>query len=219
MTLPPPASDALPRGMRNATVLCLVLAGLVGIFSATEAASLTSLSAEREASTGGSSLFGDPVLMEKAAAAQAAAYAKAVVPMQVARGMTLGALAVAAGLVFVAAGRLIRPVGLPREGMRGLLGGAAMVAAMLRAIDGSQMTVVALRVGTAAGKVMLESEPYRSDPSTYAALPSIYSLVVAGFAVLQTAVVAGGLLALSMYFRSQKVKQIVAFQDKQTRST
>ena len=204
---------ALPQGLRNTTLLCLVLGGTVGLFSASEAASLTNLSAIRETPTRGSSFFGDPAVMEKASAAQVTAYTQAVEPMQVPRGLTLGALAIACGLVFVSAGRLLRPQGMPREGMRWLLGGALIAAAMLRAIDGAQMTVVAKRIGAAAGKVMLEAEPYRSDPSAYASMPALVSAMIAGFAVLQTAVVAGGLLALSLYFRSEKVRKIIAFRD------
>jgi len=211
-------ADALPLGLRNATLVSLVVAGSVGLFSASEAASLTNLSAIRESPTRGGSFFGDPAVMEKAQAAQLLAYTRAIEPMQAPRGITLGALAIACGLVFVAAGRLLRPVGMPREGMRWLLGGALMAAAMLRAIDGAQMTVVAKRIGAAAGKVMLEAEPYRSDPATYQSLPGLVSTAIAGFSVLQTAVIAGGLLALSLYFRSEKVRQIIAFRDRQPKA-
>jgi hypothetical protein len=213
--VPTRPAHALPLGLRNATVVCMVLSGLVGLFSASEAASLTNLSAIRESPARGASLFGDPKVMEKASEAQAKAYVQAIEPMQVPRGLTLGALAIVSGLAFVAAGRLLRPLGMPREGMRWLLGGALIAAAMLRAIDGAQMTVVAKRIGAAAGKVMLESEPYSSDPAAFASMPGLVATAIAGFAAVQTAVVAGGLLGLALYYRSEKVRQIIAFRDKQ----
>ena len=49
----------------------------------------------------------------------------------------LGSLAVVCAFVFVAARRMLRPGGMPREGMRRLLSGAAISAAILRTIDGA----------------------------------------------------------------------------------
>ncbi len=213
--VPTREAGPLPVGLRNTAIACLVLVGGVGLLSASEAASLTNLAAVREAPARGTSFFADPALVEKAQTAQLAAYVSAVEPMQTSRGLVLGALAIACSLAFVSALRLLRPGGLPRESMRGVLGGAALAAAMLRAIDGAQAAVVARKVGLAAARVLLDAEPYRSDPATYRALPDWVAAFITGISVAQTAVVAGGLLVLSLYFRSEKVRQIVAFRDGQ----
>jgi hypothetical protein len=65
------------------------------------------------------------------------------------RSFLLGSLAVVCALAFVAAARILRPGGMPREGMRRLLSWASLLAAILRTIDGAQFQVVIDHMGAA----------------------------------------------------------------------
>ena len=126
--------------------------------------------------------------------------------------MTLVALSMACMLVFVASGRFLWPGGIAREATRRLLGAGTLAIAITRTIDGAQWTVVAKRAGEAMRTATLAPER-AADVSTAAAAEWMPRVAV-GIAVFQTAVVAGTFLFLSVYFRSEKVRQIVCLKDR-----
>ena len=206
----------MPLGIRNAAIVCLVLSALCGLFAAQHAVMLLQLDELRHrpaTKLKGWPLQGGDQQLE-AALAQGEeqgqiAIASALESMRELRALTLIGLAAACALSFVGASRMLRPFGLPREGVRRLIAGAALAAGILRTIDGAQLAVVAKRQGIALGNAF-KSLPAASDAARLAPLFPKLSLIAA---VLQTLVVAGAFLLVSQFFRSERVKQIVAFRD------
>ncbi|MBU8899759.1 hypothetical protein DRW03_22730 [Corallococcus sp. H22C18031201] len=203
--------EGLPRRVRIAAAVCLVLSILTGMLSAMEAIGLSHFSEYREAhleQRRTTLLGGDPIVAERLYEAQFAALE----PMREPRSVLLGALAVACAFTFVASGRLLRPAGLPRDGMRRMLGGAALTAAILRTIDGAQWTVVARRMGVAMAE-NLGKLPEFQDPLAADQLKQFMPSLMAGSSVLQTAVVAGTFALIGQYFRSQGVRDAITAKD------
>lgn len=184
--------------MRAAAIACVALTGLVGLWAASEAMGLSRLSELEEIQPPADSLLGAPDVLR--------AQMQALEGMREARSLTLTGLAVACAVAFVAAMRLLRPVAIPRERMRQVLGGAALVAAVFRTLDGAQLAVVAKRMAGPLAKAVA-SLPELSDPADAAELTRLMpSLFVAGVA-LQTALVSGALALFALYFRSERVRQ------------
>lgn len=198
------STPTLPRRIRFAAVVCLVLSGLTGLFALSELMSLGHLSELREAKEPRLSMFGDPAVTQQALEAQLSALE----PMRESRSLVLGALSVACAFVFVAAGRMLRPGGLPLERVRRLLGGAAIVAALLRTIDGAQWAVVAKRMALTLADA-LSKQPEFQSPEMAAQLKPTVLFFMSASTMLQTAVIAGTLALLGQYFRSETVRQAV----------
>jgi hypothetical protein len=205
---PPPK---LPRGIRIAAVLCLVLSGLTGMSAVTEASSLTQFSEYKDAVLSNAGRFGDRESNEHVLLAQFSALE----PMREPRTFLLGTLAVVCAFVFVAAGRMLRPGGLPREGMRRLLGGAAILAAILRTIDGAQWMVVVDRMSAALVKGPF---PPEQDATSIELIQSVGPFVLSAGYIAVTAFVAGAFILLGQYFRSERVRKVVTAQDGPTES-
>jgi hypothetical protein len=199
----------LPRGLRFAAGVCLMLSGLTGLFALSEAMNLGRLSELKEARPPSLSLPGnDPVISARTLEAQLSALED----MRESRALVLGALALTCALSFVSAGRLLRPGGLPLGRMRRLLGGATLASAILRTIDGAQMTVVARRAGQAMASAM-GSLPELQDPTVAAQVKSLMPSFMAGTMVLQTAFIAGTFALLAQYFRSERIRLLLGDQD------
>ena len=131
------AAGEFPGRLRLASLLTVVLSGLCGLFSAWDGFSLIRLDDLKRAQP----FFkpsGDPVLAEQLWSARLAALEHIREP----RMVVLFALALACSLCFVASTRLLRPAGLPREGVRRILVWGLVSAAVLRTIDGAQDTVL-----------------------------------------------------------------------------
>ena len=205
----PPSSVATPRRLRHAALAVFVLTFVIGLLSVAEAFGLSTLDQHRnrvEAEAQRFDFLGDPGLLSAANGAQIATLEG----MKVARGVVLGALAAACGMAFVSALRLLRPDGLPREGVRRLLVSSLIATAVVRTIDGAQWAVVAQRSMRAAVAHLKTVEPRvgMAIPE-----PILEPLTLAGV-LAHTALVAGLLLLLAQYFRSERVKQLVALQDR-----
>jgi hypothetical protein len=206
----PPQLVATPPRMRHAALLVVALTFLVGLLSAAEAFGLGSLDEYRQRVQADAQRFaflGDPGLLAAANEAQMSALEG----MKQSRGLVLGALAAACGVAFVSALRLLRPDGLSREGVRRVLVASLIVTAGLRTVDGAQWAVVAQRSMRAAVAHLMALDPLNGIPIPE---PILQPLTLAGVLV-HTAFVAGSLLLLAQYFRSEKVKQLVASQDRQ----
>jgi len=192
-------------------VLCLILSGMTGMYSAMEASSLVNLSESKENTLRGMSGLGDPALIERMETVVHAQTA-ALEPMREPRSLILGSLAVTCAFAFVAAARMLRPAGLPREGMRRLLGGAAIIAAFLRIIDGAQWLVVVKRANAATVDAMILPIKDMQDPAAdfvRQIVPHIPPLL----ALAHTFFIAGAFVVIGRYFHSDRLREAVTAQD------
>ena len=120
-------------------------------------------------------------------------------------------LAVALSFTFVCALRVLRPGGLPREGVRKLLSASALFTAVLRTIEGAVQTALSLRVARAMSSLI--GQPGWDDSASLAVRPYLaHSLV--GPSVFFTVLVAGSLLLVAQYFRSARMREWAAVQDR-----
>lgn len=209
----PPARQPprLPRGVSFAAVVCLILSGMTGMYAAMEASSLMNLSESKENTLRGMSGLGDPDVIERMERV-VHAQTSALEPMREPRSLILGALAITCALAFVAAGRMLRPAGLPREGMRRLLGGAAIIAALLRIIDGAQWLVVVKRANAATVEAMIL--PLKDLQSPVADLMrQLIPHIPPTLALAHTFFIAGAFVVIGRYFHSDRVREAVTAQD------
>jgi hypothetical protein len=199
-------SGELPRRLRLASLFSVLLSGLCGLFSFWEGFSLWRF-AELKQAQPSVKYLPDPALAEQLHASQVVALEQ----MREPRMVVLFALALACSLGFVASTRLLRPAGLPREGVRRILVWALVAAAALRTIDGAQAAVVY----RSAAEVLRRGLTL-PDTLSGASAEQVRGLVAPtafAVAILQTALVVGPLLLLSQYFRSARVKEWVAHAD------
>jgi hypothetical protein len=124
------------------------------------------------------------------------------------RSFLLACLAFASALTFVALGRLVRPAGLPREGMRKLLVGSALVAAFLRVIEGAQTAVISKKVGSILGAAMNQVPEYQT-PGAHIDFVHFASQGLLAATMGWTVLVAGVFLVLSQHFRSPSIRELV----------
>lgn len=207
MTAPASPARSLPRSIRFAAFVGLVLSAFTGFFALSESMGLSRLSEFKEASGSAHlSIVGDPAIDARISEAQFAALE----PMREPRSLVLGALSVACALVFVSAGRMLRPEGLPLERMRRMLGGAAIAAAMLRTIDGAQGAVVARRMGPVLTEAMKTLPEFQGPAADHL---QVLPWVVSASTVALTALVAGTFALLGQYFRSERVREAISAQD------
>lgn len=206
MSVPAAQPQRLPRGIRIAAVLCLIFSGLTGMSAVTEASSLAQFSDYKEAVLSNAGRFGDRDSNEHVLLAQFSALE----PMRDTRTALLGSLAVACAFVFVSAARMLRPGGMPREGMRRLLSGSAIAAAILRTIDGAQWMVVVDHMGAALVKGPF---PSWQDPTSIELIQRFGPAMLAAGYIGMTAFIAGAFVLLGQYFRSERVRQVVTAQD------
>ncbi|HYO59808.1 hypothetical protein [Archangium sp.] len=205
-----PAPPGLPRGIRFAAWVCLVLSAFTGFSALRETLELSHLAQLRDEVSNLSRFSKDPDLLIAARISEA--QIAALEPMREHRSLVLGALSVACAFAFVASGRLLRPGGLPLERIRRMLGGAALIAALLRTIDGAQWAVVARSIGPIMAE-HLSTLPVFQDPQTAAQLKATLPGLASAFAMVMTAVVAGTFALLGQYFRSDGVRQAISAQD------
>ncbi len=208
----PPLPPALPRRIRFAAAVCLVLSGLTGLLSLKEALELGHLTEVKEARLERLPPMGDPAMTALTIEAEYAALE----PMREPRSLILVALSVACAFTFIASSRLLRPDGLPLESMRRLLGGAAIATAILRTLDGAQLTVVFRRTGFAMAEGLgkaVNVPPELQDPEMLAWMKTFMPVFMTTAAVLWTALVAGTFALLGQYFRSERVRQVITAQD------
>lgn len=210
-----PRPAFMPRGLRFAAGLCLVLSCASGLWAAMEASQLASLPELKQDFRENSATRAkqpDAELNERFITAQFAVLE----PVHESRSVLLGALAVTCAVSFVAAGRLLRPAGISRESMRKMLGATALVAAVLRTIDGAQNAVMTRHMVGPLAEVMRASVEKQGEEAVaffqahlLPALPTV-ALV---WNVVQTALIAGCFALLSQYFRSQRVRDTVVALD------
>lgn len=206
MSEPAPQPPRLPRGIHIAAVLGLIFSGVIGMSSVLELSRLAQLSELKETILSSPGAQGEHALNTNILLAQFSAEDA----MREPRSFLLGSLAVVCAFVFVGASRLLRPGGLPREGMRRMLSWASLLAAVLRTIDGAQFQVVVDHMGTA-----LVKGPFPSEWSAeqLEAIKQYGPAVLTWFYRLLTAAVAGSFAVLGQYFRSERVRQAIVALD------
>jgi hypothetical protein len=200
------ALGELPSRLRLATLLAVLLSGLCGLFSAWDGFSLLRFNELKQAQPP-FKLAPDPVLAEQLRVSRLVALEQ----MREPRMVVLFTLALACSLSFVASTRLLRPAGLPREGIRRILVWALVVSAALRTIDGAQDTVVARSTAEVLRRGLALPEGISAEAAER--LRGLVGPTAFGVAILQTALVVGPLLLLSQYFRSPRVKEWLAAAD------
>jgi hypothetical protein len=150
--------QGLPRGIRLAAWVCLVLSAFTGFFALQETIKLGHLAELRDQANDVTRFSKDADMIAFARVSEAEL--AALEPMRDSRSLVLGALSVACAFIFVSSGRLLRPGGVPMERARRLLSGAAIAAAVLRTIDGAQLAVVARRMGPALAQFITTRPAY-----------------------------------------------------------
>lgn len=212
MKPPDSPTPLLPRRLRFAAAVCLVLSALTGFSALRETLEMEHLGELRDEVSNLSRFSKDPDLIVAARITEAKI--AALEPMREPRTLVLGALAIACSFAFVASGRLLRPGGLPLERMRRVLAGAAILAALLRTIDGAQWAVVARSIAPVMAQ-HLSVLPMFQEAQVAAQLKATLPGIASGFAMAMTALIAGLFALLGQYFRSESVRQAISAQDGQ----
>jgi hypothetical protein len=195
----------MPRSVQNVAILCLIVSGLCGVMAGGETMQLFQLQTMKNEPP----QWGLDPEVDASIAKATEKGVQALEGMRDVRLLTLVLLSIACALAFVGSTRILRPFGLPREGVRKLLVGSALAAALLRTLDGAQLLVVARKESAFLGTALAALKQYQPYPS----LASWVSAFLPLAAAAQTALVAGAFVLVSQYFRSEKVRKIVAFKD------
>jgi hypothetical protein len=195
---------SLPAGIRRASVVAMIAGALMGILSAhSMAAVLEPVDVDALEKQQPPVVAGAPAGFSKLPPAFLKSYVRNLEAMRGSRVAILMLLSIAASLLFVSSLRMIRPLGVPREGVRRLLGGAALACAIFSTMDGAQSTAAARRASAAVDRVAAEEAIADWLPGMFGAAAV---LVWAGF----TLIVAGSFTVLWMYFKSPRVQEQVA---------
>lgn len=206
MTPPPPAP--LPVRVRRITLAVIALAGLVGSAAAQHIGQVIELDTYRSLPAPVPSFWEGNQRAIEAAKAQHQAQANGLESMRGSRAVILLGLTIACSVAFVAALRMLRPAGAAREHARRLLGSTAIVCAVLRTIDGAQMTAVASRAGAAWDKVMEGSDVPGGYPD------GIEQSLMGGMSIFVTVLITGAFVGVATYFRSERLRAVVDAADR-----
>jgi hypothetical protein len=193
---------SVPRPIRRAAMVCLLFSAFVGFFSLNEAMHLEELKPEE--TTKEAVELSVEAQMQPLMKAALEAQVTGLLSMKTSRQWILGGLWVASIFSLVGAMRLVRPSAFPKDKALVLLGRSTFAAALLRVVDGAQMTVIAKKMGLAAAPHAAQVPQLHSLPE--GGLEFLFMAISAGLTLL----VAGGYLTLSMYFRSDKAQQILS---------
>ncbi len=197
----------LPTGLKRVTFIALVLAGMLGFGAAQGMTALydppspSELDFSRLQPLPG--LEKQPDLYQEALKAMALAQISAFESMRGSRTAILLGLWAVSALVFVSSLRMMRPRGAPREGVRRLLATTTLITAVLRTLDGAQAAAVARRAGAAFDRVLAKSTEI---PGGWP--EGLWATGFAGLSMLMSLVIGGGLLMLSRYYRSARVREL-----------
>ena len=201
MTVP---RSAIGSQARAVAILCMLVSGASGFSSVSEAFTLS----ERWSQSTEALPRGTPAADLVARLSEATV--RAMKPDRQARAALLVVLAISLWFTFVCAGRVLRPAGLPREGIRRILCWSATISAGLRTVDGAADAAFALRFARIAGQMVPAGQQL---PAEWL----LQSPFTVGTSVLRTVLVAGALAIIAQYFRSARVKAWAALQDEAPR--
>jgi hypothetical protein len=201
----------LPPGLRRVTLIALVLSVLIGLSAAQGVAALFELPSASELKVDEVEPMGmfekNPVLYREAFKAMTIAQLNAWESMRGSRGLISFALMIATSLVSISALRLLRPMGEPRELARQRLGAVTLAAAVFRTLEGAQSAAIARRAGAAFDKVMGAADVPGGWP------PEFFATGYTAMSMLTSFFVGGGLVMLTLYYRSARVRAQVSALD------
>ena len=197
-------SAPLPPRVRVAAFAAIGLSALVGLGAAGSMAEVLDLEQLMDAGPPKTLPFGDNEYTREALQAQYQAEVGALESMRTSRAVIEILLSTCAAMALVSAVRLLRPAGVPREGVRKMLGSTALACAVLRTLDGAQSTAVARKVGAAVDKALAQSNP----PGGY--LDGMATTGAVTMSLFFTAFFVGCFLVLSAYFGSAGVRALTA---------
>lgn len=189
---------------RAVAIVCMLVSGISGAASVSGAVGLSDVVTRSNESLPRDTPTADLL------ARLAEAHDKAAQPDRHARAALLVVLAISMFFTFVSAGRVLRPAGLPREGIRRLLCGAALASAVLRTVTGGADAAFALRFARLAAQILPAGE-------RFPAASGVTPMLTVGISVAQTVLVAGSLAIIAQYFRSARVKAWAAVKDEAPR--
>jgi hypothetical protein len=191
----------LPAGLKRASMVAMVAGALMGILSAHSMAQvLEPIDYDALAKEQPPPVVAGPQALAKLPPVFLKSYGRNLEAMKGSRVAILMLLSVAASLLFVSSLRMLRPLGVPREGVRRLLGGAALACALFSTLDGAQSTAAARRASAAVDRVAVEEAIADWLPGMFGAFAV---LIWAGF----TLIIAGSFTGLWMYFKSERVQE------------
>lgn len=202
----------LPNPLRYATLATLALGAIVS-FGAIQGMRLAFVAEEMDVSAGETPFFNkltpNPEAYAAAQRAQGVAIRNSIENMRWPRIVVLFALSSAAALVFVSALRLRWPSGVQRSNLARLLSRAALVTAVVRTLDGAQELVIVRAAVAAYEKALKEHQVDLSDAGAT-------TIVFSGASIVTTIVVTGLFLAVSSYYRSERIQQTFQLIDRNT---
>lgn len=208
-----PMPTGLTRGFRVVAVLCAIFSAFVGALAGGEAMALVlgspASSMDRFESSAATKAGTDDAQSEAIASALEELRHRQVdvlLQMETSRSVVLAILAIGSAMTFVASMRLLRPVGLPREGARRTLVMGAIVSAVCRTVDGGQLTVVAQRCASQIEALFVAIMGSEAAGESAALLqPMARDLAMVGPIAL-TVLVAGGFAVFAQAFSSRKLR-------------
>jgi hypothetical protein len=198
----------MPKGLRRIAMIALVLSMLVGFGAVQELIALI------DPPQFDFTMVQPPPFME----AEQALYREAITAfytaqigafqaMKGSRTLILLGLAFTTALVTAAAMKILMPLGSRVDGAN-RLGIAALISAVFRTLDGAQQAAVARRAGGAFDRVLAKSHEIPGGwPEGLATMGNTAAMITLSF------LVGGGLLTMSLYFRSERVKTTLASLD------
>lgn len=198
----------VPWDLRLVAVLCTIVSVLVGLGASSGAMQAM----QPRAGIEHGSPMGGPAV-DAAFTHLVEVQAQALEPMRASRALILFTLSICTGITLIGGIRLVRPGGLPREGIRRLTAATALVAAVLRTLDGAQELALTRRTASAAfeyGMLVSQSLFQSLAMKAESGDQQAWTTVMLGMSVLLTAAVAGSFLALWHYLGTQRVKDAVA---------
>lgn len=203
-SLASPAPQPLPRGPRRAAMVGLFLCGLVGLMAFGEFARLVSAA----------ELVALPAGAAPAVDSAAAVLRGQLEGMRTARTLVLFALSMACAFAFGASRALLHARGVPRDRLRQLAANGLLAAGVLRVFDGAQEAALSRSLGHVVAadlpRALAESPVAPEVLSRFQALlPSMGVVIATG----QTVVMAGALVLLGQYLRSERAQKAVAAAD------
>lgn len=191
----------LPKSLKFAVALSLILAVFVGYFALGEAFGMNEIATqkgevERLPLQGSTEL----VAVVKAGLQSHLSFLEGT---KTSRQFILGALWLATFWVLAGAMRVLRHSHQQREKAITVLSRSCLVVSVLRFVDGAQNTALWHHTGKALEKMMVA----HTLPALEHVAPEKISWVLVSAASLYTFLIAGFFLTLSMYFSSNKVQQ------------
>ena len=203
----------LPPGVRRAAGLATALAVLVLLGATNDLSVLVELDTYRSQALGLKAT--EPVVQLSMEVARTQLQL-----MDNHRELSMGVLfllSLAAGFVFAASLRMLRPRGMRLSGIRHLLGRAAVAAAVLRTLDGAQEAALVRKAALlVAGRFPVQGVVDVQSPEALVETLRLHmGWLLPAVSAAKTAVLAVGFAAVAHYFQAASVQRAVETADRE----